>query len=61
MLDAYQTQARSLSFQEKLQYLLGLIEEQEITEIEAYRILTADGEPKLPEEPERSYATIDYF
>lgn len=42
-------------------FIFALLEDGEIDEIEAYRILTYDGEPKPPEEPERSYATIDYF
>lgn len=60
-MQSYIEQARNKSFTEKMNFIFALLEDGEIDEIEAYRILTADGEPKLPEEPERSYATIDYF
>lgn len=60
-MQSYIGQARNKSFTEKMNFIFALLEDGEIDEIEAYRILTYDGEPKPPEEPEHSYATIDYF
>lgn len=60
-MQSYIEQAKNKSFTEKMNFIFALLEDGEIDEIEAYRILTYDGEPKPPEEPEHSYATIDYF
>ncbi|TCT13721.1 hypothetical protein EDC51_1117 [Bibersteinia trehalosi] len=54
-------QAKNKSFTEKVNFVLALLDDGEIDEPEAYKILTAEGEPKPPEKPESQQGTIDFF
>lgn len=44
-IDRYLTEAESLEFIDKMNYVLSLLEQGEIEETEAYQIITATGEP----------------
>ncbi|WP_456069849.1 hypothetical protein [Haemophilus paraphrohaemolyticus] len=44
-IDRYLTEAESLEFIDKMNYVLNLLEQGEIEENEAYQIITAEGEP----------------
>lgn len=50
--DRLQEDMESLDFTGKLKFALKLLEAKEISENEAYQLLTAEGEPKANKEPE---------
>lgn len=45
-LESYIQQAEEMELLEKLDFVSDLLELEKVSEIEAYRILTAHGEPK---------------
>lgn len=45
-IDRYLEEAEGLEFTDKMNYVLNLLEQGEIEEIEAYQIIMATGEPK---------------
>lgn len=59
--DSYTEQAQNLPFAEKLQWILALLEQDEIDEAKAYQILLAGGEPKPSEPAEPQIGSITFF
>lgn len=60
-LTPYLEQIQPLTFTEKIGFIFALLEQGEIEEIEAYQLLTAQGEPKPPEPPPDQIGTIEFF
>ncbi|WP_288233921.1 hypothetical protein [uncultured Haemophilus sp.] len=62
-IDCYLTEAESLEFIDKMNYVLNLLEQGEIEENEAYQIITAEGEPppKATTEEEKAECLIEFW
>ncbi|WP_047977884.1 hypothetical protein [Muribacter muris] len=60
-MEHYLDQAATMTFTDKLNFTLALLEQGDIDEPEAYQILTATGKPKPQASPDTAGATIDYF
>ncbi|MDD0823097.1 hypothetical protein PTQ27_01235 [Mannheimia sp. AT1] len=60
-LENYIQQAEKMPFADKLNFILNLLNDSEIDELEAYRIFTAQGEPQPQESPECRGAFIDFL
>lgn len=60
-LDNYIQQAEEMELLEKLDFVSDLLELEEVSEIEAYRIITAHGEPKPKEPVENQCGFIDFL
>lgn len=60
-LENYIQQVEEMELLEKLDFVSDLLELEKVSEVEAYRILTAHGEPKPQEQPEQTGAIIDFL
>lgn len=60
-LENYIQQAEEMELLEKLDFVSDLLELEGVSEIEAYRTITAHGEPKPKEPIEKQYGYIDFL
>lgn len=62
-IDRFQDEMASLNFTEKLNFVLALLEQGEISENEAYQLILAEGEPKPQEKEEQpaKHITFEFF
>ncbi|HDZ3569619.1 TPA: hypothetical protein RSV74_002530 [Mannheimia haemolytica] len=60
-LESYIQQAEEMELLEKLDFVSDLLELEKVSEIEAYRILTAHGEPKPQLAQEKLIGCVDFL
>lgn len=60
-LENYIQQTEEMDFLEKLDFVSELLELENVSEVEAYRIITAQGEPKPKEQIENQCGCVDFL